>query len=91
MRQPPRYRSASHPDYVCKLNKAIYGLKQVPRAWYSRLSSKLLQLGFWASKADTSLFIFHRGSIQIFLLIYVDDSIVVSSSAPTVDKLLHQL
>jgi hypothetical protein len=51
----------------------------------------LLQLGFRASKADTSLFIFHQGSIQIFLLIYIDDIIVVSSSQYVIDKLLQQL
>jgi hypothetical protein len=32
MRQPPRYENKMKPDYVCKLDKAIYGLKQVPRA-----------------------------------------------------------
>jgi hypothetical protein len=51
----------------------------------------LLQLGFRASKADTSLFIFHQGSIQIFLLIYIDDIIVVISSQYVIDKLLQQL
>jgi hypothetical protein len=32
MRQPPGYESKEHPDFVCKLDKAIYGLKQDPRA-----------------------------------------------------------
>jgi len=35
---------------VCKLDKALYGLKQAPRAWYSRLSERLIQLGFKASR-----------------------------------------
>jgi hypothetical protein len=91
MRQPPEYRSDSHPDYVCKLDNALYGLKQAPRAWYSRLSSKLLQLSFQASKVDMSLFIFYQGSVHIFLLIYVNDIIVVSLFTPAVDKLLDQL
>jgi hypothetical protein len=30
----------------------------VPRAWYSRLSQRLQQLGFTPLKADTSLFIY---------------------------------
>jgi hypothetical protein len=46
MKQPPGYCDTSYPGYVCKLDKALYGLKQAPRAWYSRLSSKLLKLGF---------------------------------------------
>lgn len=71
MRQPPGHIDPSAPpSYVCKLDKALYGLKQAPRARYSRLSTKLHELGFKASKADTS----------IFVLIYVDDIIVASSA-----------
>jgi histone deacetylase 1/2 len=46
MRQPPGYTHSRFPHYVCKLDKALYGLKQAPRAWYSRLSTKLITLGF---------------------------------------------
>lgn len=91
MKQPPGFVSSTHPSYVCKLAKALYGLKQAPRAWYSRLSAKLVCLGFKPSQADTSLFIFRKGSVQIFLLIYVDDIIVASSSSDAVDALLCDL
>jgi histone deacetylase 1/2 len=80
MKQPPSFGSSANPNYICKLDKALYGLKQAPRAWYSRLSSKLSTLGFVPSKADTSLFLFAKSGIIIFLLIYVDDIIVTSSS-----------
>ena len=46
VKQPPRFEDAELPDHVFKLNKAIYGLKQVPRAWYERLSTFLLKNGF---------------------------------------------
>ena len=91
MRQPPGYEKQSMPDYVWKLDKALYGLKQAPRAWYSRLSQKLQAIGFQASKADTSLFFYKKGSITIFLLIYVDDIIVASSSQDAVSALLQDL
>jgi hypothetical protein len=77
--------------HVCKLDKALYGLKQAPRAWYFRLSSKLQSLGFRASKADTSLFFYNKGGVTIFMLIYVDDIVVASSSQKAVDALLHDL
>jgi hypothetical protein len=67
MRQLPRYCDASHPSFVCKLDKAIYSLKQAQTTWYSRLSSMLLQLGFQASKADTSLFILHYSDAHTHL------------------------
>jgi hypothetical protein len=80
IRQPPDYDDKTKQNYVCKLDKALYGLKQAPRAWYSRLSTKLQSLGFHTSKTDTSLFFFNRGGVTIFVLIYVDDIIVVSST-----------
>jgi hypothetical protein len=91
MKQPPGYYSDVHPGYVCKLDKALYGLKQAPYAWYSCLSSTLVQLGFHPSKVDTSLFIYGKGKVQIFLLLYVDDSIVASSSTEAVEALLNDL
>lgn len=91
MRQPPGYEHPSHPHFICKLDKALYGLKQAPRAWYSRLSNKLQQLGFSPSKADTSLFCYNKNGVIIFMLVYVDDIIVVSSSPKAVEVLLHDL
>ena len=91
MRQPPGYEKQSMSQYVCKLDKALYSLKQAPRAWYSRLSQKLQDIGFQASKADTSLFFYKKGDITIFLLIYVDDIIVTSSSSDAVDALIQDL
>jgi hypothetical protein len=57
MTQPPGFQHPQFLNHVCKLQKAIYGLKQAPRAWFSRLSSRLIALGFHSSKSDTSLFI----------------------------------
>ena len=91
MRQPPGYDKRSNPNYVCKLDKALYGLKQVPRVWYSRLSVKLCDLGFKASKADTSLFFYNRGDVVLFVLIYVDDIIVASSTQEATLALLQDL
>ncbi|KAK1699085.1 hypothetical protein QYE76_015782 [Lolium multiflorum] len=91
MRQPPGFEDSTTPHYVCKLDKALYGLKQAPRAWYAKLSSKLCALGFTPSKADTSLFLFHKSGITIFVLVYVDDIIVTSSSSYAISALLKDL
>jgi hypothetical protein len=91
MQQPPGYEDPARLNYICKLNKALYGLKQTPRAWYSRLSSKLIALGFQASKSDTSLFFYSHGSTHVFLLVYVDDIIVASSSEQATKALLQDL
>jgi hypothetical protein len=68
MVQPPGFVHSTFPKHVCKLQKAIYGLKQAPRAWFSRLSDKLLQLGFVGSKDDTSLFIYRTKTFTMYLL-----------------------
>jgi histone deacetylase 1/2 len=91
MRQPPGYESMTHPHYICELDKALYGLKQAPRAWYSRLSSKLQSLGFTPSTAVVSLFVDNKGGVTIFLLIYVDDIIVTSSSNVATKAILKDL
>ena len=62
MAQPPGFKDLSKPNHVCRLKKAIYGLKQAPWAWYTALKNAILQLGFHSSKADSSLFIYNQGS-----------------------------
>jgi histone deacetylase 1/2 len=91
MSQPPGYVDEAHLDYVCRLDKALYDLKQAPRAWYARLCSKLVVLGFVPSKVDTSLFYYNKGWYTMFVLVYVDDIIVASSSLEAVHALLGDL
>ena len=76
MQQPPGFEDSRHPQYVCKRQRALYGLKQSPYAWYVRLSDILHQLGFVSSKADTSLFIFSHQGITFYMLVYVDDIVI---------------
>lgn len=85
MSQPPGFIDPLHPHHVCRLTKALYGLKQAPRAWFHRFSSYLLRYGFFQSKADSSLFIYHRGSSFIWLLLYVDDIVLTGNTS----SLLH--
>uniref|UniRef100_A0A2N9GZ53 Reverse transcriptase Ty1/copia-type domain-containing protein n=1 Tax=Fagus sylvatica TaxID=28930 RepID=A0A2N9GZ53_FAGSY len=91
MTQPPGYHHPSYPHHVCKLQKALYGLKQAPRAWFSRLSTRLIALGFHGSRSDSSLFIFKDSDVTMYVLIYVDDIIITCSKPSEIDALLHSL
>jgi hypothetical protein len=91
MKQPPGYEDKTLPHHICKLDKSLYGLKQAPRAWYSRLSTKLIDLGFKSLKAGTSLFFYHKGGVYIYVLIYVDDLIIGRSTPQAASVLLQDL
>jgi len=73
MEQPKGFMDPTHPMLVCKLHKALYGLKHAPRAWFNRLSLLLQTRSFSGSLVDSSLFVFHAHGTLIFLLVYVDD------------------
>jgi hypothetical protein len=89
--QPTGFADPAHPDLVCHLCKSLYGLKQAPRAWYIRFASYLTTLGFIEAKSDTLLFIFHRGSDMVYLLLYVDDIILTASSTELLRRTISAL
>ena len=47
----------SKKDMVCKLHKALYGLKKDPKAWYERLYNYLIKIGFQRTNDNISLYI----------------------------------
>ncbi|CAL8993966.1 unnamed protein product [Prunus brigantina] len=91
MKQPVGFLDSQYPTHVCKLNRSLYGLKQAPRAWFQCFSTHLEHLGFVASKADSSLFMYFHGSITIYLLIYVDDILVTGNSESHITQLILDL
>jgi hypothetical protein len=91
MQQPPGFEDPHHPLHVCKLNRALYELKQAPRAWFDRLSSFLLSLRFFSSIANPSLFIHHSSFGILILLLYADDMVVTGNSPAHIQWLVTQL
>ncbi|KAM1701730.1 hypothetical protein ACFXTH_027076 [Malus domestica] len=80
MRLPPGHEREKEQGVVCKLHKAIYGLKQSPRAWYSKLSSVLMSSGFKRSNVDSSMFTRLGTHGRLVVLVYVDDLIVTGDN-----------
>ena len=70
MTQPPCPEDSQHPDYVCKLHKAIYRLCQAPWTWHEALKSFITSHGFITNKSDPSLFIYATGK-QKYTSLYV--------------------
>jgi hypothetical protein len=75
IKQPKGFQLSENTNYVCKLKKTLSGLKQAPRAWYSRLDKYLQQVGFRKGSADNNLYIkVSQGNI-LLIEVYVDDII----------------
>ena len=85
MEQPDGFVDEEHPDYVCKLNKSLYGLKQSARCWYRTLDAWLKENGYRQIGADGCIYIKTEKSAdgQINFVIYpvfVDDFTPVSNN-----------
>lgn len=64
------------------LNKALYGLKHVPRAWFLKLNTNLHQCGFMNTKSNTNLFVLSESNDIVLLLVYLDN-IIISDNNPS--------
>ncbi|XP_021765934.1 uncharacterized protein LOC110730440 [Chenopodium quinoa] len=91
MHQPLGFVDRSAPTYVCRLCKALYELRQAPRAWYQRFAKYLVRLGFIIAKSDNTLFTFRQGDDMAYLLLYVDDIILATSSDRLCGGIISQL
>jgi hypothetical protein len=58
---------------MCLLKKALYDLKQAPRAWHLRIDSYLFQMGFEKSEADLNLYYIVLREDPLIIILYVDD------------------
>jgi isopentenyldiphosphate isomerase len=80
VRQPLGFENPKYPNRVYKLSKALYRLKQAPRAWYARLKTFLLEHRYVMGSIDKTLFTFNHGNDFLLVQIYVDDIIFGGSS-----------
>nr|GFC77274.1 putative ribonuclease H-like domain-containing protein [Tanacetum cinerariifolium] len=91
--QPPGFQDLAFPARVYKVEKAMYGLHQAPRAWYGTLSKYLLKNGFQRGTIDQTLFIRRQREDFILVQVYVDD-IIFGSTNPQLcrefEALMHE-
>lgn len=76
---------------VCRLRKALYGLRQAGRQWHATLNKKLLDLGLKATNADTCVYSARHGKDVMLLLVYVDDIIIASSNGDWTRSVIQDL
>ncbi|GJT24041.1 putative ribonuclease H-like domain-containing protein [Tanacetum coccineum] len=86
--QPPGFEDPEFPNKVYKVEKALYGLHQAPRAWYETLSTYLLENGFRKGTIDKTLFIKkNKGDILLVQVKQKDDGIFISQDKYVADIL----
>ena len=78
MEQPPSFIQ-NDSSLVCRLRKSLYGLKQDPRAWYTKMDRFLLDNGFSRCHSDNIVYTKKVGKSFTILVLYVDDLILTGS------------
>jgi len=78
MKQPPGYVVEGE-NMVCKLKKAIYGLKQSPLVWFEKFSRVASEGGFQKCHSNHSVFIYHSSPGSVILTIYIDNILLTGS------------
>ena len=72
---------------VCRLRKSLYGLKQIPRAWFGKFSQSIEEFGMQKSKSDYSVFYRNSSSSIILLVVHVDNIVITGSDSKGISSL----
>ena len=86
MAQPEGFVNPDFPNRVCKLNKSIYGLKQASRQWNKRFDEEITKFGFTNNLDEPCVYHKASGSEVIFLILYVDDILIMGKDIPSLQK-----
>ena len=89
MNQPKGYEDGT--DRVCKLIKALYGLRESPRDWYECFDEYMIKLGFRKSNVELCLYIHGKGENIIYLLIYVDYLLICGKDKTEIQNIKNLL
>jgi hypothetical protein len=83
MVQPEGFIDPKYPSKVCKLKRSIYGLKQASRSWNLRFDEKIKEFGFIKNEDEPCVYKKGSGSAVTFLVLYVDDILLIGNDIPT--------
>ena len=86
MKQPEGFVNPRFPNRVCKLQRSIYGLKQASRQCNKRFDEELKRFGFTQNLDEPCVYHKASGSEVIFLILYVDDILIMGKDIPSLQK-----
>jgi hypothetical protein len=91
MKEPKGFVMKGNKEIVCKMKKYMYGLKQSPRTWYRKFDTYMFGLGFTRRKVDHCVYFKLIGDHLIYLVLYVDDMLLIGSDKEIIQDVKNQL
>jgi len=91
VRQPRGFAIAGEEDKVYRLHKALYGLRQAPRAWNEKLDATLKEMGFQQSSHEATMYRRSSGRAILLVGVYVDDLIITGTDEKEVAAFKAQM
>jgi len=91
MQQPQGFVKSGHEHLVCKLKRALYGLRQSPRMWYERIHHFLLSKGYTRSDNDHNMYYKGEGDEKTLLVVYVDDLFITGGDDVEINWIKQEL
>lgn len=89
--EQPDYFATDKQNFVCHLQKSIYGLKQSAKSWNSKLTDFLVENGFKAMYSDECLFYLNMVDHVALIAIYIDDVLITASHLDHITKVKQML
>src|SRR6266496_1098913 len=80
VRQPEGFVVEGKEDWVYRLKRSLYGLKQSSREWYKTITPVLEDFGFVRCESDHSIFVLTRNGYTTYIALYVDDLLIISEN-----------
>jgi hypothetical protein len=91
VQQPLGFEKEGEEHMVYKLDKALYGLRQTPRSWNTKLDITLKKLGFSQSPLEHGLYARGVGNNRLLVGVYVDDLIVMGGCERVISSFKDQM
>jgi hypothetical protein len=91
VQQPAGFVRTGEEHKVLKLQKALYGLHQAPRAWNAKLDDTLLKLGFRRCPSEPALYTKEVEGNQLVIGVYVDDIMITGARDEDIKKFKSEM
>nr|GEV01947.1 retrotransposon protein, putative, Ty1-copia subclass [Tanacetum cinerariifolium] len=91
MVQPESFVDPNHTRKVCKLQRSIYDLKQASKSWNKRFDKEIKRFGFDQNLDEPCVYQKASGSNVTFLILYVDDIIIMGNHIPSLQSVKDYL